>query len=143
MSHHCHAHGCKRKVPPRMFVCASHWRELPKPLQQAIWREYREGQEVTKTPTVRYLAVQRRAVGYLAFEPNDEKSARAAAPYILEAELWRRKCIQDGAGDPLDGLPGGPLGRPQDHVLWQRSDEDIWTTINAIRAEAQALGELP
>src|SRR5262249_9742426 len=50
MSHHCHAAGCERSVPPRMFVCSTHWRKLLPALQRAIWREYKPGQERTKNP---------------------------------------------------------------------------------------------
>ncbi len=72
---------------------ASHWFALPKPLRDAIWREYRPGQEHDKKPSARYLAVQRRAIGALL-----------AAPYLLESEIWRREAIEAGDGDPLEGI---------------------------------------
>lgn len=48
-------------------LCVLHWAKLTFALRAAILREYRRGQEKTKRPTVRYMAVQRYAVGYLAF----------------------------------------------------------------------------
>lgn len=51
--HHCHAHGCTRAVPPKLFMCKSHWYALPKPVRDAVWREYRPGQERDKRPSDR------------------------------------------------------------------------------------------
>lgn len=87
-----------------MFMCKRHWFALPKPLRDVIWREYRPGQEKDKLPSVRYLAVQRRAIAELLFKPNDEKAASLAAPYLLESEMWRQKAIEAGDGDPLEGI---------------------------------------
>lgn len=104
MTHLCHAVGCNREVPPKMFMCPRHWFSLRGAVRAAIWREYRPGQENDKNPSVRYMAVQRRAIGELLFKPNDESAARLAAPYLLEAETWRRKAIDAGLGDPLEGI---------------------------------------
>lgn len=65
MAHICHATGCKVAVPPRMFMCRSHWLSLPEPLRHAIWRTYRRGQEVRKDPSPEYLAAARAAIEYL------------------------------------------------------------------------------
>lgn len=105
MSRHvCHAHGCTTSVPPSMFMCRRHWYSVPKPLRDAIWREYQRGQENTKTPTARYMAVQRRAVAVQAFKPHDEKAALVCANYLLSSENWRAKAIARGEGDPLEGI---------------------------------------
>lgn len=104
MIHTCHAHGCNRIVAPRLFACRAHWFELRLPLRNAIWREYREGQEDDKRPSVRYLCVQQRAVAELAFKPNDEEAARIAAPYLMASEKFRRQAIAQGLGDPLAGI---------------------------------------
>lgn len=61
-THTCHAHACTRAVPPRMFMCRAHWFSLRKPIRDAIWNEYRSGQEIDKRPSLRYLAVQQRAI---------------------------------------------------------------------------------
>lgn len=108
MSHNCHAHGCEKPVPPRMFMCSAHWYRVPKRLRDAIWREYRSGQENTKDPSLRYMAVQRRAVAEVAFKPHDEAAALVAANYLLDSERWRKLAIEAGLGDPLEGFKPEP-----------------------------------
>jgi len=60
--HTCHATGCKRPVPPRMFMCRRHWFMLPKGHRDAIWAAYRPGQEIDKRPSREYLHVARAAI---------------------------------------------------------------------------------
>lgn len=55
MSHHCHADGCQKEVPPKMFMCLKHWRMVPKTFQNEIWKYYRPGQEVDKKPSQDYV----------------------------------------------------------------------------------------
>lgn len=109
MNHHCHAHGCTRAVPPRMFMCREHWYSLRKPMRDAIWREYRPGQEKDKNPSPRYMAVQQLAIGEVAFKPHDEEAAAVAAGYIMKAKVWRAFAIACGRGDPLAGLVADPV----------------------------------
>ncbi len=104
MSHTCHAPGCKRLIPPRMFACTGHWYALPSRIRNAIWNEYREGQEIDKKPSVRYLAVQQLACAYLVFRPNDEKAVLKALPYISGALECAKKAVESEEGDPLEGL---------------------------------------
>lgn len=104
MNHTCHAPGCKRLVPASMFACKWHWRLLPKKIQDAIWREYRSGQEIDKKPSLRYLAVQRLACAHLVFKPYDEKAVLAMLPYMAEAVRYAREAIKAGLGDPLEGI---------------------------------------
>ena len=72
MIHPCHAAGCTREVPPRLFMCRPHWYMAPKPLRDEIWRHYRPGQEIDKQPSGAYLDVARRAIAAVA-----EQEARA------------------------------------------------------------------
>lgn len=62
MSHHCHATGCTRDVPPKLLMCYRHWCMVPRPLQNEIWRTYVVGQEITKTPTAEYVIAQKNAI---------------------------------------------------------------------------------
>lgn len=87
-----------------MLFCRVHWYALPKKIRDAVWREYRAGQETSKRPTVRYMAVQRLAVMYSAFRPNDEAAARICARYLVQAEMYRERALALGLGDPLKGL---------------------------------------
>ncbi len=54
--HHCHAVGCTVAVPPKMHMCLTHWRMVPKLVQDLIWRHYRPGQEIDKQPSADYIA---------------------------------------------------------------------------------------
>jgi len=87
-----------------MFMCRGHWFALRKTMRDAIWREYRPGQENDKAASARYMAVQRLAVAEVAFKPNDEAAALVATAYVVESEKWRRLAIDGGAGDPLVSL---------------------------------------
>jgi len=49
-----------------MWGCREHWFKLPKPLRDAIWKEYMPGQEKTKTPSDRYLVVAALVQGWIA-----------------------------------------------------------------------------
>lgn len=66
MAHTCHALGCETEVEPRLFMCYRHWSMIPKAKQRELWAAYREGQEISKTPSARYLNVARRLHVYVA-----------------------------------------------------------------------------
>lgn len=66
MSHRCHARGCEEETPPRNLFCLTHWRMTPKPLQDAVWKNYRPGQERTKDPSVAYLRAMDEAIEAVA-----------------------------------------------------------------------------
>lgn len=57
--HNCHWPGCQRHVPPKLWGCREHWFKLPKDLRDEIWRTYRPGQEISKTPSREYIAAAR------------------------------------------------------------------------------------
>jgi hypothetical protein len=101
MNHECHAHGCEVQVPPKLFMCKSHWYKLRKKMRDAIWNEYRPGQEDNKNPSTRYMAVQQRAVAEIAFK---EFGIEVAKRYSDNAEHYRDLCIVRGHGDPLEAL---------------------------------------
>lgn len=87
-------------------MCSVHWYSLRKAVRDAILHEYHPGQEISKNPSLRYMAVQRHAIAEALFKPNDERAAGACAPYLVEADAFRRQAIAAGEGDPLiDLLP--------------------------------------
>jgi len=92
-----------------MFTCRVHWFALPKELRDAIWREYRNGQEIDKRPSLAYLAVQRLAYSRLAFKPNSAGAAKAAGALLVEALDYRKQARAEGHTDPLAGLLDPPL----------------------------------
>jgi hypothetical protein len=114
-AHYCHAFGCQRRVPPKLFVCRPHWLELPQPFRDAIWTEYRHGQENDKRPSIRYLAVQRAACAQLAFKPLDGKAALQTAQFTVESLAYRIASINRGEGDSCLTLPD-PFNKPPMHV---------------------------
>lgn len=95
-------------------------------MQDAVWREYRPGQESRKDPTARYMAVQQRATAEIAlYRPRSKrgiekvqtalglpvdgimgpatiaKLAEIAEPYLASSRRWRKVAIERGEGDPL------------------------------------------
>jgi len=104
VSHTCHSPDCTRPVPPRMLFCLPHWRALPKKVQDAVWREYRSGQEIDKKPSLRYLSVQRLACAHSVFKPDDEEAALLALVCLKEAVNYSRAAVEAGLGDPLENL---------------------------------------
>lgn len=100
--HLCHASDCVIEVPPVKFVCRKHWAKLPKVFQDAIYREYVKGQEVSKTPTTRYIAVQRGAIAVIAkLEGNLESYEHHRA----FCDIWRTYARQGPDGKPQGGDP--------------------------------------
>lgn len=67
--HTCHAEGCGVRVPPRMFMCRTHWYMVPKALRDLVWLHYQSGQERldgTAVPSDEYLEVTREAIEVVA-----------------------------------------------------------------------------
>jgi hypothetical protein len=61
MRHACHWPECEKKVPPKLLMCARHWKTLPQSIRSAIWATYRDGQEIDKNPSREYVAAARAA----------------------------------------------------------------------------------
>lgn len=60
--HTCHAENCSIPVPPKMLMCRRHWFMVPKQMRDAVWAEYRPGQEIDKRPSGAYLEVMAAAI---------------------------------------------------------------------------------
>jgi hypothetical protein len=65
-NHTCHWPGCNRQVPPAMWGCKPHWFALPPGLRAEVFRNFRPGQEVTKTPSREYVEVARKVQDWIA-----------------------------------------------------------------------------
>jgi hypothetical protein len=73
--HKCHALGCSVEVPPSLLMCKPHWRLVPRKLKLDIWRYYQKGQEVTKNPSIDYVASAIAAIFHVAdIEKQDYNS---------------------------------------------------------------------
>lgn len=64
--HECHAAGCTIEVPPRMLMCARHWRMVRPDVRDLVWRLYRPGQERDKRPSSAYLRAHHLAIACVA-----------------------------------------------------------------------------
>lgn len=80
MTHTCHALGCSVEVPPALFMCKPHWYKLPKSMRDAVWRDYRAGQEIDKLPSRQYVETARAAIDYIA-----RLEGKRAAPAVCQA----------------------------------------------------------
>lgn len=43
-THRCYARGCHVRIGPELLMCSTHWRIVPKPIQERVWREWRHVQ---------------------------------------------------------------------------------------------------
>jgi hypothetical protein len=50
------------------------------------------------------MAVQRLALAYSVFRPNDEKCVLEALRYVGDAMRYAKLAVEAGQGDPLEGL---------------------------------------
>ena len=64
--HTCHARGCRTPVKPELLMCLAHWRRVPRPLQQAVWRHYRVGQCNDMNPSPEWHAAADAAIEAVA-----------------------------------------------------------------------------
>lgn len=67
-SHTCHWPGCPKRVAPAQWGCKLHWYMLPHTLRNRIWGAYEIGQEVSKTPSEKYIKVAKEAQDWIAGE---------------------------------------------------------------------------
>lgn len=75
--HHCHWPGCEERVAPAVWGCRKHWYRLPIGLRNKVWAAFRPGQEQTKTPSARYIAVAREVQDWIkANIPPEERGVK-------------------------------------------------------------------
>jgi hypothetical protein len=94
MNHTCHWPGCKINVPPKLWGCKSHWFQLPKNLRSLIWRTYRPGQEITKTPSPEYIAAAHQVQEWIAQNGQEARERIATADQGRPREGLRRLVVQ-------------------------------------------------
>lgn len=82
MSHHCHAAACKRSVPPEMLMCYRHWKMVPRALQLAVWRTYRDGQCEDLDISHSYAEAAKAAVMAVAVKEGVDKDDIAKAVQV-------------------------------------------------------------
>lgn len=143
VEHLCHAAACKTPVPRRMFMCARHWRMVPKPLQDAIWATYVPGQERGRiTPTSDYFKVTREAIRVVrrAESADTELGGDHRMPTDPSKEADDRLQI-GGAGLRVGGMYMGSeitrivrtpvpptMGKPRHVLISIRTHDGVWHT---------------
>ena len=60
--HTCHARGCFKACKPEMLMCYSHWKMVPKKLQLAVYKTYRNGQCTDKNPSAEWIKAANAAI---------------------------------------------------------------------------------
>lgn len=65
MKHTCHVPHCEVVVPSKQLMCGRHWRMVPAPMQKAVWRYYRPGQEIDKKPSLQWDAAANAAIKFV------------------------------------------------------------------------------
>ena len=103
MTHHCHAEGCARVVPPCQLFCAAHWRTLPSRIRLAVLHAYRPGQEIDKQPSPAYLVAQRRAVMWVAVREG-RRTVEDAAVEVLRWMPETREHLNIVMSGPLTAV---------------------------------------
>lgn len=90
-NHTCHWPGCSTPVPPRMWGCRPHWYRLPLEIRNRIYATYRPGQQISKTPSLDYIAAAKAAQEWIAAQ-EPPKPAPSIRPIGRVDEAWRREC---------------------------------------------------
>jgi hypothetical protein len=72
VTHHCPVSSCSIIVPSHMFMCARHWRMVPKPLQAAVYESYRSSGRLSGNhrESVRVVNAAESGRGALKLEPG-------------------------------------------------------------------------
>jgi hypothetical protein len=95
--HTCHARGCPAPVPPERLFCLRHWRMVPRNLQAAVWRHYRDGQCSDKNPSNAWHDAAAAAIGFVALleeQTCTRGEVRALIAYGYEqlaVDVWARR----------------------------------------------------
>lgn len=69
--HLCHWPGCKIEVAPRLWGCPQHWKMLPTSLRCKLLRAYIPGQEISKRPSEKYIALALEVQKYIEENHRD------------------------------------------------------------------------
>ncbi len=90
--HHCHWPGCETLVPPAMWGCRPHWYSLPPGLRNRIWDAYVPGQEISKSPSEKYLKVALEAQDWikhhLANPPPQHRCQWQGCSEVVKGTRW-------------------------------------------------------
>lgn len=77
----CMAKDCTRQIREHLKMCPVHWRKVPKPLQNEVWRNYKVGQ-TDETASPEFMKALEAAV--TAAERVEEEQKRKRQSYLAE-----------------------------------------------------------
>jgi hypothetical protein len=66
-------------------MCKSHWFALPKQIRSDVWATYKEGQEITKSPSPQYLQAAKAALDYARLVTKRSSTKPAELPEPLDS----------------------------------------------------------
>lgn len=74
-AHHCHALGCDNPCPPKWLMCGDCWAQVPKSLQDDVYRTVKLRAKVVNASWAAWWRAQAKAIAHIAFlkEPNTIK----------------------------------------------------------------------
>lgn len=100
MSHQCPRNGCARVVPDSRLMCAADWRQVPKPLQRAVYATYNRGKGLGSP---QLLAAQDAAIRAVNGEPEPRPGNAQAALFGTTPPGCDADQFGDGPASVLDG----------------------------------------
>ncbi len=96
VDHRCHARDCSAVVLPEKLMCGTHWRMVPRVLQEAVLQFYRPGQCDDKRPSRVWLYVARAAVEAVA-----ETEARSGSRLAKKKRRTAAERVTSGDDDEV------------------------------------------
>jgi hypothetical protein len=86
--HYCHARGCRVECDPHRLMCPPHWRMVPEPLQRAVWKHYREGQEDRKDPSAAWMKAADAAIEAVQRIEKERAARQGQLPQAAPPPTW-------------------------------------------------------
>lgn len=66
-AHTCHTKGCTTHCKPEFLMCPRHWRMVPRAMQSAVYRAYRDGQcNLDPLPSHEWFDAAHAAIAHVA-----------------------------------------------------------------------------
>lgn len=85
--HECFVPSCHAEIPVSFLMCFKHWKQVPKELQRAVWRHYRDGQQFDSEKISRdYVDAATKAAAFVEEKCYTKK--KAAPPDTRQGGLF-------------------------------------------------------
>lgn len=96
-------------------MCFKHWRMVPKPVQDLIWKHYRKGQELDKRPSLSYICTAFVSVSTVALQEGQPLPSMDAYRKEDEAHLEPLNIVGMTYNCEACGLGFGDAAELADH----------------------------